>query len=430
MIFSPAHAADEIPPFRGGRFALLIQTASAPAADLERARDFARRFGAPDDNVLVLQGRSASGDGLRAAASDLALRVSQADRVMVYFSAQGSRRPDPDRPGACEPVIMAGDQEKLGFSDLAGMFLPVSERVEKTVYLFDTCHSYGGKPGRGNSRCLPPSGGDCRTGNTRWRDFVTEIRKSGVHTANIVAIHASNFEQSTQEEAGGGLFTRTLSQCQQRSSFDTDGSGAISYTELAACAERELERSAPGSGQTPVLSGNRNLVAGLSPEARPVLAGRMLEDAVTGRDGRKEIALNLPRGSDQLTIRAASVGYLYVFAGSGNRLRLIYPGPTDNNRLKLGESFALPLPRDVLAEGGNLLTVVADNERSLTLLPAAIRNGSDVSEPLVRKAFFDFIQTSVRAALPACQATGKQRNLSLWRGCSDAYGAALMPLSR
>ena len=431
------------PPNRGGRFALIVAIGNYAALpklpgaqhDLERARAVAKAAGVPDDNVVALHDREASGEGIRRALTDLALRLSPADRVFIYFSGLGSRHQDVDRPGGCEEVFLAADGEALGYGELAGLAIAVAERAEKTAVFFDTCGTQ--RAGSLTARCVPAeAGGDCRvTANTRWRNFVADIRKAAVPTANIVAVHAGKPDEAVFDDAGGGLFTSAIDRCGLAEAPDQDQSGAVSLTELAACAQQAVDRRAGGAGRGGqiTLNGNQAFVPFMHKPGGQGPLARLFDDLAAGRDGRKEMVLDNvrpPAGVDgpAVSLRSSTVGYLYLFAADANgAARLVYPAAADgSNRIRSGETFVFPRTgRSPLAAGSSLLAILADNERDLALLPAP--PGSAISgDAAVRKALYDFATTSVRAAEAPCLAGGKARNVSLWRGCSDAYGAAVI----
>ena len=433
-----------VPAARGGRHALIVALANYGAGlprlpgalrDVERARAVAKASGVPDDNIVMLRERDASADGIRRALTELALRLSPADRVFIYFSGLGSRRRDLDRPGGCEPVFLAAGAAPLGYGELAGLTIPVAERAEKTMVFFDTCDA----PVRGGAlqaRCVPAeAGSECQlTPTTRWRNFTADIRKAGVPTANIVAVHAGKPDEAVFDDAAGGMFTTAVERCVLAEAPNPDPSGTMSLAGLAACAQRALDRRLGGAGKGGqiTLNGNQGFAPFLqgSQAALPAL----FDDLAWGRDGRKEMVLeNIrpPAGVEgpALALRSAAVGYLYLFAvEASGAARLLYPALADGgNRIRAGETFVFPpkAGRSPLAPGMALLAILADNERSLALLPLA-PGGTFGADAAARKALYDFATTSVRAPDAPCQASGRARNLSLWRGCSDAYGAAVL----
>lgn len=431
-----------LPPLRGGRFALLISIANAPGQprlpggqrDIELARAVAKAAGVPDDNIFVLRDREASADGIRRALSELALRLAPADRVLIYLAGFGSRRPDTDRPGGCEEVFLAADGEALGYGELAALVVPLAERAEKTAVFFDSCAT----PQRGgsglNSRCLAPApGNSCRSdANLRWRNFTSDVRKAGVPTSNIVSVHAGRPDKAVLDDA----FAATANRCLLLEAPDLDQSGAASIAEMTDCAQQAVDRLV-GAGNGPItVNGNSGFVPFMAKGGGQGPIARLFDDIAGGRDGRKQMLLenvSSPSGVDgpAISLRSSAVGYLYLIASDGNdAARLVYPTQADgSNRIVAGSTFVFPRSagRSALAAGTSLLAILADNERDLATLPAP-PGQPFATDAGARKALYDFATTSLRAAEAPCQASGQARNLSLWRACSDAFGAAVITI--
>ena len=428
-----------VPSSRGGRFALLVFVSSAagqprlPGAqrDLELARSVIRAAGVPDGNVVVLRDRDASGESIRQALSDLALRLAPADRVLISFAGFGQRRVDADRPGGCEEVFVAADGEAIGYGELAAQLIPIVERAEKTVVFFDACAAPQGDAAAGNARCLPvPASSTCRIdAKTRWRNLTSEIRKAGVPTANIVSVHLGRPEKGTFDDAPPAIGRCLLSEAP-----DVDQSGAISIAEIGHCVQQIIDRSGgPGNGLL-TLNGNVAFVPAMPRGQGLGPVPRLFDDIVAGRDGRKQMQFENVRASPDvdgptIALRSSAVGYLYLIASDGDgALRLVFPAAADgSNRLAAGANFRFPRAgaHSPLVAGTSLLAILADNERDLALLPVP-PGTSFAADASARKALHDFATTSLRAAEAPCQANGKERNLSLWRACSDAYGAAVV----
>ena len=439
IITQPAWAG--VPTQRGGRFALLVSVAGPggqsrfPGAqrDLDLARAVVKSAGVPDGNILTLRDREASGEGIRQALSDLALRLAPADRALISFSGFGQRRADADRPGGCEEVFLAADGEALGYGELAAQLIPVVERAEKTVVFFDSCAAPQNGVGAGTARCLPaPASSACRfDANTRWRNFTAEIRKAGVPATNIVSVHLGRPGKGAFDDAPAAV-----SRCLLNEAPDSDQSGAVSIAEMSGCVQQVVDRSAGTGNALLTLNGNSAFVLTMPRGDGRGPITRLFNDVVAGRDGRKQMLLENARTSGDsegpvITLRSSAVGYLYLIASEGDdALRLVYPVAADgSNRLVAGASFRYPRSgRSPLVTGTSLLAILADNERDLALLPAA--PGQPFSADAgARKALHDFATTSLRAAEAPCQANGKERNLSLWRACSDAYGAAVIVIT-
>lgn len=425
----------EVPALRGGRFALLISIASYPGLprlpgaqrDIGQARAVAKAAGVPEANIVALHDRDATGEGIRRLLGEFALRLAPADRVLIYFSGLGNRRADPDRPGGCEEVFLAADGEALGYGELAELVVPLAERADKTVVFFDACAASPRGASGLNARCVAAApGSSCRLeANVRWRNFTSEIRKVGVTTANIVSVHAGRSDKAMADDL--------VARCLLLDAQDADQSGAISMAEMAACAQQAVDRLV-GAGNAPItINGNAGFVPFVQKSGGQGPIARLFDDLAWGRDGRKQMVLEntrSPSGVDgpAVSLRSSAVGYLYLIASDGDgAARLIYPAAGDgSNRIVAGSTFVFPRAgRSPLAAGTSLLAILADNERELAILPGA-PGQSFVADADARKALHDFATTSLRAAEAPCQASGQARNLSLWRGCSDAFDAAVI----
>lgn len=419
--------SEAAPVQRGGRFALLISIEyysglprlSGAQRDIELARNVAKAAGVPDNNIVVVRGRDADGDTIRRALNDLALRLAPADRVLVYFSGLGMLRNDPDRPGGCEEAFVAADGEPLGYGELAMQMIPIAERADKTVVVFDTCMTH-----KNSTRCLSaPVGSACRADSSRWRSFTAEIRKAGVPATNIATIHTGRPVRPAVNDA-----VVPVGHCLLDDATDLDRSGALSIGEISYCVQQVLGSD---NGQF-TLNGNSAFVPFMRPnEARGSIV-RFFDDIAAGRDGRKQVLLDnvrpaTPGNGPSISLRASAVGYLYLIASDGDQAaRLIYPSIADgSNRISAGSTFTYPRSgsHSELHAGSTLLAILADNERDLSQFPAAPGKSFNADGD-TRKALFDFATTSRRAASAPCQTDGKDRNLALWRACSDAYGAA------
>lgn len=417
---------------RASRHALLVIAGAPPAHsaghDLTQARTIAGHFGVPEPQVTVLREQHANAEAIRRAASDLTQRLAPGDQVLLVFSGRGSQRADPARPGLCEETFIASDGIALGHAELAAHFLPVAERAEKTVAIFDACHSVQRAASGLDLRCVPPPEGMACAGGkvTRWVGFVNEMRKASVPASNIAALLAAESGAPAFGDAQrGGLLGAALRACRDGDADDADRSGRVSMKELADCARNRIEGWLPGDlAAPPQVQGNRHY-APFPARRVDIEPGAVFEDIYANRDGRREVVLqeSATSGGRSFVLRASAVGYAYLFsADPGGGYRLLFPLPGEReNRLRAGSS--LTWPRNGagvrLPAGSTVLAVVSDNERDLDDLAAA----TDANTR--HAALLRFAAGAQRSREPACRAAGAQRNLSLARACSDAYGAAL-----
>lgn len=445
LVAAGANAAGTATPeSRSSRHALLIVVGNYGAGfprlagtghDIEHAAEIARSLGIPGEHVRLLRDRDANAEAIRRAGTDLALRIAPSDQVLIYFSGLGGARADLDRPGGCEETFIAADGTPVGHGELAGYFLPVAERAEKTMVFFDSCNLSQAGERDLSPRCVPSRDPACKPGrNQRWRGFVTELRKHAVPTANIIGMLAGRPEDPAFDDAaGGGMFSNAIRRCiGGAATHDSNGSGALSFDELASCAQARIDRRMPPDRRAKALMlGNRGF-APWQVRGGPGPAQLLLEDLSAGRDGRRELVLGtvLSGGEAQgLTVRASTVGYLYLVAADPQGgYKLLFPnGEERDNRLHAGATFSWPQPgaRATLARGTTVLAIVADNPRDLAMLPDAGRRQLP-SDAAGREALYRFVTTSVRSGEPACQEKGAARKLALARACSDTYAAALV----
>jgi len=406
-----------------GQYGHGLPTLAGTARDVEHARALAHALSVPEDQIHILRDRDASADAIRRAADDLAMRLAPSDQVLLYFSGLGSHRADLDRPGVCEETFIAGDGTRVGYGELASYFLPVAERAEKTLAVLDSCSSPEEGVAGLAQRCVAPPAEDACSSKRSWRGFVTELRKSAVPTANIVALQAAAPGAPAWGDAThGGLFGFSLSECVRAARGDRDRSGALSVEELSDCAKAGVTRRLAARATPRVqVAGNRYyapFVTGSAGGASPAL----LADLHAGRDGRRDVVLSA--AGRKLSLRSAAVGYLYLIASEPDGgYRLLFPtADARENRLRAGTTFTWP---GKFAAGDAVLAVIADNARDMTQLPDGARFADDAGG---RATLMRFVTASLRRKEAPCLQSGRARNLSLARGCSDAYAAGFLIL--
>ena len=266
------------------------------------------------------------------------------------------------------------------------------------------------------------------------------MRRFGMALVVAIALVALTAPTGLATRPDKGSFDDTpaaVGRCLLHEASDVNQSGGISIAEMSDCVQQALARSAEPSSGVLTLNGNGAFVPAMSRgEGRGPIA-RLFDDIVAGRDGRKQMLFENARTPNDIdgptvTLRSSAVGYLYLIASDGDHaMRLIYPTAADgSNRVVAGASFRYPRSggRSPLVAGTSLLAILADNERDLALLPA-VPGQPFAADASARKALYDFATTSLRAAEAPCQASGSERNLSIWRACSDAYGAAVIVIT-
>lgn len=456
-----------LPP-RGNRYALLIGIGryadpAAPelpgvAADLESATQMALAMQVPAPNIARLQDERATVEGIRGAMHDLESRMGEGDRVFIHFSGHGSRFEDPTT-GDCQQALLTHEGGRIGRisqRDLAALLAPLARKADKVFVMIDACYAGGvateartrgvlvpGDEGRLRPKFVPADGACARPSNVKSRGLFPEVQERGVLPQNIVHVASSRDDEiSLDDEHKGGLATQFLRDCMLRDAQDIDGSGAISIEELQICAQQKINtRMAADSYFAPqhlVVSGNSSFVPRWLPQGEvgtvadsKVVAGLLaLQQVYDQRDAKRRVKVQLStaqltigREPLEFTVESDRPGYVYVaLAGSDNEsLYLLFPNELDgDNRIEAGRALALPRPSWTVRGGGpagfdHLLVMVADSPRDAKLAGAA-RAG-----PFMKS----FNNAAGRASIGAWLTSGRD---CAGAKCSDAFGAALVPV--
>jgi len=142
-------------------------------------------------------------------------------------------------------------------------------------------------------------------------------------------------------------------------------------------------------------------------------------------------------GQDALEFKVKSdrAGYVYAaLAGSdGKALYMLYPNDLDqNNRIEAGQTLSLPATNWRIRASGpagtnHLLVMVADAPRDLT--PLAVRKAGpfllSLNDAQGRAQLGALMGTSKLVHSQACRTAQQAAGNPL---CSDAYGAAMVPV--
>jgi hypothetical protein len=439
--------------------------------DMASARRMARAMAIPDANVTVLRDLDATAERIRAEIQALQSRVSDGDRVFLYYSGHGTRWYDEKiKSDGCTEGLLAADGQVLTNVELGERLAPLARRADKMLVFYDACFSGGvaGAPFRTRSlniggnvitpkftrvgapeRCSQPS-------NFRTRSLALVLQQAQALPQNVVHIAASRPDEvSFDSSAIGGFATAAWRDCLLGEAQDLDGSGAITADEVTRCAQAKVTAGLAGQpgilGQQMTVAGNASFVpawmgaafASSMPQAGAAAAGSSLRKATPAeilaevhgqRDGSRRVVATLrqPRlkiGVDalEIDITPSRDGYLYlVLAGSdGKSLYLLYPNElAADNRVRAGQRVVLPGAKWEIVSGGpvgteTLLALVTDAPRDLSRLPA------EKSGPFVRALLDErgrsLLQEVFANGTPVadCGQVGKP-------SCSDAYGAALL----
>ena len=259
--------------------------------DVENAKSIARKMGVKDANMAVYSDSQLTLAGMRGAFDELYEKLDQNDQVFVYFSGHGGRWfvQSEDR---CAESVVAVDGEHLVDSEMESRLKKLSEKAEKVIVFFDSCHS-GGVATRaiGQARFVPktwPGAMTCeKPVNVLTRNLRMASKSAGSGANNYIVIASSrDNEVSFDMPERGGVATSAWTECINGAAVDKDGSGGLSAEEIRECAQGKINGTMAGAqGFLPhnvTLTGNTKAVlAFVQPPAAPASAPALPQQAAT-----------------------------------------------------------------------------------------------------------------------------------------------------
>lgn len=447
--------------------------------DSESATQMALAMQIPQHNIVYLKDAAASGVGIRKAIADLTQKVSQGDRVFIYYSGHGTRYFDPEIKGCVEAMLPydATAEGMLSNRELAMLLKSITDRADKVMVMYDACHSGGlirqasnstlsrgfftpQDEGRLSPKFTATSESCAIPENIKSRGLTAEQNKLGVFSQDVVHISASRDNEVSFEDANkGGLATQFLRDCMLRDAKDLDRSGAISVQEITQCAQSKIENRLAGApGLRPhhiQVNGNRDFVpawfsqASISsaqpsttvknPEETQITGAKVLKQLFDQRDAKHQVQVDASKtklkiGIDTLglTVTSAHGGYVYVLlAGSDNHSTyLLYPNALDtDNRIEPNRPLKLPREKWQIGAGGpegenSILVIVADESRDISKLGQATKVGpfmKSVNDLEGRIALGSVLTSAVSSEKCSSSRVAAEN-------CSDAYGAQLLTI--
>jgi hypothetical protein len=224
--------------------------------DIANAQKIAGFMGISRERAVVLQDRAAVAERVRSELKRIAAEVKREEHVFVYFSGHGSRWRDPDNTARCNESLVFWDQEHITKEELGALLKPIAEKADKLVLFLDSCHSGGlvtrAAAPRRPGGFVPKFHRDSRTRDScevavnDLADAVSPVppkTRGAGRPSNVVLIAAAREnEYALHREDIGGLATHAWSQCALGKARDEDRSGAVSFAEVEACAQREINQ--------------------------------------------------------------------------------------------------------------------------------------------------------------------------------------------
>jgi hypothetical protein len=258
--------------------------------DVDNAKSIARKMGVKDANMAVYRDTQLTLAGIRKAFDELYEKLDQNDQVFVYFSGHGGRWfvQSEDR---CAESVVAVDGEHLIDSEMESRLKKLSEKAEKVIVFFDSCHS-GGVATRaiGQARFVPktwPGAMTCeKPVNVLTRNLRMASKSAGSGANNYIVIASSrDNEVSFDMPERGGVATSAWTECINGAAVDKDGSGGLSAEEIRECAQGKINGTMAGAqGFLPhnvTLTGNvKAVLAFAQPPAAPAPTPALAQQVV------------------------------------------------------------------------------------------------------------------------------------------------------
>jgi hypothetical protein len=433
----------------GADRALIMTVSEYPRAplpgasrDQDNARQILSLLDVSLDNVRSVRDGALSAAGIKSELAQLAADTQSGDRVFIFFSGHGSSRLI---DGRCQQALVGHDLDYVNPADITSTLAAIKDKAAKVVMVIDACHS-GGVVADAATRSLTKSRFRAKfldADNPEERCAkpanVIEERIGGLRSAKGIPV-AGNYlylaaaqanEVAFDDEVAGGLATSSLLACLKGGVPDLDQSGAVSFSELAQCAQQRIDgllTSDPVNRPHHIaLAGNRDLPivskaapTTSAPAADPVAT---LRDLANAADSRWSVRVDAtpPRariGKDafRLTVTSSQDGYLsLLYVGSdGKEFLQLYPeAPGQQVPVKTGQVFRIP---GEFAAGGP-----AGTNRVLAIVSASPRDYSAILGQQGAAA-------ATMATARALQESTRNLKHRLSKGELASYGATLIDL--
>jgi len=220
--------------------------------DVANAKSIARRIGVREANMTVYRDQQLTLAGIRKAFDDFYERLEPNDQAFVYFSGHGGRW-FVQAENRCAESIVAVNGEHMIDSEMESRLKQLSQKAEKVIVFFDSCHS-GGVTTRalGPAKFVPktwPGAMTCeKPVNVLTRSVAAAAKSSGSGGNNYVVIASSrDNEVSFDMPDHGGVATSAWTECINGAAVDKDRSGGLSAEEIRECTQNKINATMRGA---------------------------------------------------------------------------------------------------------------------------------------------------------------------------------------
>jgi hypothetical protein len=248
-------------------------------ADMESAKQIAKAMGIPDGNIVILRDHEATKINIVQAFKRFSTIASNGGRAFIYYSGHGTRSYDQNTK-RCYEGLLSYDRQEITNEEIAEATKQLNQNVDKTIILFDSCHSGGVLKGNlttrsANKSTLTPKFFTKSTDselamcsqstNLRTRSVFDQSTRLGAIQENLVFITASRPDEVSYDEGQGkgGIATQAIRDCLLGKARDRNASGGITLEEIRVCSQELINQKLTGPMFLPhhvTIKGNRNLI--------------------------------------------------------------------------------------------------------------------------------------------------------------------------
>lgn len=348
----------------------------------------------------------------------------------------------------------------------------IGDKAQSTEF---TPKYWHGKGSGGMDACSKPV-------NVVTRGIKLDMGVPGSGANNYTYIAAARDNEISLDQPGkGGVASQAWLACMSGAAVDLDGSGSLSADEIRACAQEKIDlKLSKAKGVLPhhvSITGNTRSIIGFAEkgatgapaavatqtvpaaatptktqasQTTPVVQPNKvnpvatLSDIYANRDDRRRVELKpvknklkIDQDSFEFTLKSSHDGYVYLLmvGSDGTSFDLLFPNQLDKkNEIHAGETLKLPHATWELAAGGpagkdTLLAIVAESPRDFSHIGMQASGPFSVIDTQAVPGGTRDIQlvttSSSNANTGECL-MAKERNLTIRKHCSNAYGAALV----
>jgi uncharacterized caspase-like protein len=230
------------------------------AADMVSARKIALSMGIPEKNITILRNQEATKVKIMQAFQEFSALAADGGRAFIYFSGHGSRDYDPTTK-SCYEGLLSYDRQLITNDEIAAATKKLNEQVDKTIVMFDACHSGGvlnastklQTRGASTSQLKPKffskvTSSDmamcAQATNFKTRGFFDKSTRLGALQENLVFITAARPDEVSYDEGAskGGVATQAIRDCLLGGAKDLNASGGVSLEEVQACSQELVNK--------------------------------------------------------------------------------------------------------------------------------------------------------------------------------------------